>query len=64
MARFAGKSGRPADAYGDRFDKLMQYLLKRRRRTLRKASEVESEVEDAKREIQRGARRTDHRFRL
>lgn len=64
MARFAGKSDRSANASGDRFDKLMQYLLKRRRRTLRKAKEVESEVEDARREIQRGARRTDHRFRL
>lgn len=64
MARSSSKSGSPTEHTIARHEKLLRYLLKRRRRLLQKADRVESDISNAEKDIERGARSTDHRFRL
>lgn len=64
MGRSAKTSRSSDDTFERRYQRLLQYLIKRHRRTVSAASEVDIEVEDARKSIRRGARTTDHRFRL
>lgn len=47
-----------------RFAKLQEKLAQRHEALVKRGEEVEREVERTEEDIRRGARRTDHRFRL